>query len=156
MAVTVIYRPRAQSGAQEAHRRKSITRGEFTLGRFVYPTNDHAARSRRAGRGRNPRPGLQSAARGEKNSRSVIETAVFTLAIKGKLRPTDAAAEIRLQDAAEAAHEVLRGVRQRADGLVSADDLAMKFGMSPRTMRRLIKKHRKDLEQLGPIVEGDE
>lgn len=89
-------------------------------------------------------------------SQAVIMTAVFSLAISGKLRPTSAAAEIKLQDAAEAAHEVLRGVRQRADGLVSADDLAAKFGMSPRAMRRLIKKHRKELEQLGPIVEGEE
>ena len=85
-------------------------------------------------------------------SQAAIMTAVFSLAASGKLQPTSAAAEIKVQDAAEAAQLFFDSVAG-ADGLVSANDLAAKLGMSPRNMRRFIKRHRKELEQFGPIAE---
>jgi hypothetical protein len=34
---------------------------------------------------------------------------------------------------------------------IRSDELARRLGMTPRAMRRLIKKHRKELEELGTL-----
>jgi hypothetical protein len=36
--------------------------------------------------------------------------------------------------------------------VISATTLARRLTMTPRAMRRLIKKHRKELETLGPLI----
>ena len=81
----------------------------------------------------------------------LIQTAVFSLVISGRLRPANAVTEIAVQDAAEAVRNLLP--QPRKDGLVSADALADRLGVSHRAMRRLIKRRRKELEKLGTIVE---
>jgi hypothetical protein len=37
---------------------------------------------------------------------------------------------------------------------ISSDALAQRLGMTPRAMRRLIEKHRKELEAYGPLVKA--